>query len=221
MSVVGHLDRMLGPLYQYDLDVGRLTPDKAYDLLRRFMVYTDCKFDPAKPVDQSFNRQEQGEVVILGGCDEDGKEICNDVTFMVLRAHHELKMVYPKIHCRITRNSKQAFLDAVNRDFVSGRNVISFLNDECLIPAQVRAGKRVEDARQYVAGGCWEVIVEGYEHSAGANCYFNLPRIMDATIHDTVRPYWVSRDTFLPPFVAFYSFVATSVLPARFSCGNE
>ena len=183
MSVVGHLDRMLGTLYQDDLDAGRLSPDEAYDLLCLFMVYTDCKFDPAKPVDQSFNRQEQGEVVILGGCDADGKEICNDVTFMVLSAHHELKMVYPKIHCRITRNSKQAFLDAANRDFVSGRNVISFLNDECLIPAQVGADKRVEDARRYVAGGCWEVIVEGCEHSAGANCYFNLPRIVDATIH--------------------------------------
>ena len=183
MSVVGHLDRMLGPLYQRDLAAGRLTPDEAYDLLCRFMVYTDCKFDSTKPVDQSYNQQEQGEVVILGGCDAGGKEVCNDVTFMVLKAHHELEMLYPKIHCRITRDSNQAFLDAVNRDFVSGRNVISFLNDEGLIPAQVRAGKRVEDARRYVAGGCWEVILEGHEHSAGANCYVNLLRIMDATIH--------------------------------------
>ncbi|MCK5805876.1 MAG: pyruvate formate lyase family protein, partial [Lentisphaeria bacterium] len=184
MSVVGHLDRMLGELYRSDLEAGRLTPDEAYDLICRFMIYTDCKFDSTKPVDESYNRQEQGEVVILGGCDEAGREIVNDITFMVLKAHHELGMLYPKIHCRITRNAKQEYLDAINRDFIGGRNVIAFLNDECLIPAQVKAGKRLSDARRYVAGGCWEVILEGYEHSAGANCYLNLLRIMDMSIHE-------------------------------------
>jgi formate C-acetyltransferase len=102
---------------------------------------------------------------------------------MTLRAHHDLKLIYPKIHCRISRNSRQDYLDAINRDFLSGRNVISFLNDDGLIPAQVKAGKHLEDARRYVAGGCWEMIIEGCEHSAGANCYFNLARIMDMSIH--------------------------------------
>ena len=183
MYVLGHLDRMLGELYRRDLAAGRLTPDEACDLLGRFMVYTDCKFDSFKSVAESYGAHEMGEVIILGGCDADGREICNDVTFMVLRAHHELKMLYPKIHCRFTRNSKQEYLDAINRDFLSGRNVIAFLNDDCLIPAQVKAGKRLKDARRYVAGGCWEIMLEGYEHSAGANCYFNLTRIMDMSIH--------------------------------------
>jgi len=183
MSVLGHIDRMLGELYRRDLEAGRLAPNEAYDLLCRFMVYTDCKFDLTKPVEESFNRQEQGETLILGGCDENGDEVCNDITFMILRAHHEQKMLYPKIQCRITRNSRREYLDAINRDFISGRNVIAFLNDDCLIPAQVKAGKRLEDARRYVAGGCWEVILEGYEHAAGANCYVNLARIVDMSIH--------------------------------------
>jgi formate C-acetyltransferase len=184
MYVLGRLDQMLGELYHCDITAGRLTPDDAYDLLARFMIYTDCKFDSSKSVEESFNRQELGEVVILGGCDDEGREVCNNITFMVLKAHHELKMLYPKIHCRITRNSRQDFLDSINRDFIDGRNVISFLNDECLISAQVKAGKRLEDARRYVAGGCWEVMLEGLEHSAGANCYFNLAKIMDLSIHE-------------------------------------
>jgi formate C-acetyltransferase len=182
MSVVGHFDRLTGDYYRRDLDAGRLTPDEAYDLICRFMTYTDCKFDPTMPVDQCFNRQEQGEVLILGGCNEAGEAVCNEVTFLVLRAHHEQKMLYPKIHCRITRNTRQDLLDAVNRDFLSGRNVIAFLNDEGLIPAQQKAGKRLEDARGYVAGGCWEIMIEGREHSAGANCYVNLARIMDLSV---------------------------------------
>jgi pyruvate-formate lyase len=182
--IIGHLDRMLGEFYRRDLESGCLTEDEAYDLICRFMIYTDCKFDSSKSVDESFNRQELGETLILGGCDENGKEVCNDITFMILKAHSEHKLIYPKIHCRISKNSKQEYLDIINREFLHGRNVISFLNDDCLIPAQVKAGKHLKDARRYVAGGCWEVILEGHEHSAGANCYFNLARIMDMSIHE-------------------------------------
>jgi formate C-acetyltransferase len=184
MSVIGHLDRMLGELFRRDLEAGRLSPEEAYDLVCRFMVHTDGKLDLRKPVKESFNGQEQGDTLILGGCDENGGQVCNEITFMVLKAHHEHKLIYPKIHCRISRNTKPEFLDAINRDFLSGRNVISFLSDDAVIPAQVKAGKRLEDARGYVAGGCWEIILEGYEHSAGANCYFSLSRIMDLSIHE-------------------------------------
>lgn len=183
LYVLGHLDRLLGGFYQRDLAAGRLTPDDAYDLLCRYMVYTDCKIDLERGVDDSFNRQEMGGTLILGGCDEQGQTVCNDVTFMVLKAHHEHKMLYPKLHCRIGKDSPDEYLAAINRDFLAGRNVISFLNDDGIIPAQIRAGKRPEDARCYVAGGCWEVIIEGCEHSAGANCYFNLGKIMDLSIH--------------------------------------
>ncbi len=182
--VLGHLDRMLGKFYNQDIDAGRLTYDEAYDLVCRFLCYTDCKFDSSLSVTESYNYQEMGGTLILGGCDEKGETVCNDITFMVLRAHHELKMIYPKLHCRISKDSPQEYLDAINRDFVSGRNVISFLSDDCIIPAQVKAGKRLEDARCYVAGGCWEIMLEGYEHSAGANCKVNLARIMDMSIHN-------------------------------------
>lgn len=196
MSVIGHLDRLLGNLYERDLENGRMTAGEAYELVCRFLAYIDCKYDSFVPVERSFNRQEQGDVIVLGGCDRMGNAVCNDVTFLILKAHHELKLIYPKIHCRIMRNSPQALLEAVNRDFLSGRNVISFLNDEVLIPAQVRAGKSAEDARLYVAGGCWEIIDEGLEHSAGANNYFNLARVMDLSIHDSGEVEKLTGDSF-------------------------
>lgn len=184
MSVIGHPDRMLASLYQNDIASKRITAEEAYDLICRFMFHTDCKLDLDSPVNSQFNGGEQGDTLILGGCDADGKPVCNDLTFMFLRAHRELKLIYPKIHCRISHASSQKFLEAASEDFFNGRNVISFLNDDGIIPAQVKAGKTLADARRYVAGGCWEIIVEGSEHSEGANCYFNLARIVDLSIHD-------------------------------------
>ncbi len=226
MYVLGHLDRLLGDFYQRDLAVGRITYDEAYDLICRFMIYIDSKIDLERMADDSYNRQELGGTLILGGCDENGKTVCNEVTFMVLKAHHELKMLYPKIHCRISQNSPAEYLAAINRDFLSGRNVISFLNDDGIIPAQIKAGKRPEDARCYVAGGCWEVIVEGCEHSAGANCYFNLAKLVDMSIHpdpqlETETGIHCRRLDGAPDFETVYRTVMDNIIAAiRQMCGT-
>lgn len=183
MSVVGHPDRMLIRLYENDIAAGRLSKEEAYDLICRFLMHTDCKLKLNIPVNEQFNGGEQGDTLILGGTDKNGKEIFNDLTMLFLQAHHELKLIYPKIHCRVSRKSSERYLQEIARDFLAGRNVISFLNDDILIPAQEKAGKRHDDAVNYVAGGCWEVILEGSEHSEGANCYFSLGKIVDLSIH--------------------------------------
>ena len=184
MSVLGRPDCWLKELYENDLASGRMSRDDAYDLICRFMVHTDCKLDLSRPLSEQFNLGEQGDTLILGGCDEQGNDCCGELTTLFLRAHREWKLIYPKIHFRYSARTPSEFLQDACTDFLNGRNTISFLNDDTLIPAQVKAGKRPEDAGNYVAGGCWEVILEGCEHSQGANCYVNLARILDLSIHD-------------------------------------
>ncbi|MFA6928730.1 MAG: pyruvate formate lyase family protein [Lentisphaeria bacterium] len=185
MSILGHPDRMLYSLYKNDLATGRLNKTEAYELICQFLLQTDCKLDMDIPSDEQFNYGEQGDTLILGGCDADGNEICNDLTFLFLQAHRELKLIYPKIHCRISRQSSQSFLESASENFLEGRNTLAFLNDDSIIPAQLKAGKSLIDARRYVAGGCWEIILEGSEHSEGANCYYNLAKLVDLSIHDS------------------------------------
>ena len=184
LSACGRPDYVLGPLYEQDLREGRITPEEAGDLIARFLCFTDCRYDKYGNWDQSYNSQENGTALSFGGYDESGNTVCNDVTMMFLRVHRELNLLFPKIQARITRNTPQCFLSELNRNWLSGRNVIALQNDEAVIPAQIAAGKTFADASHYTIGACWEIIVEGYEHSAGANCYFNLLKILDMSIHD-------------------------------------
>lgn len=183
-SLLGHLDLTLGELYRRDLEAGCITREEAYDLVSRFLILAESKYDMDRPVKDSVNGQEMATTITLGGCDADGRVVCNEVTFLILEAHHNLKLHFPKIHCRISPDSPPEYLAAINRSYAAGRNTLALLNDEALIAAQIKAGKRLEDARRYVAGGCWEVMIEGCEHSAGASNYFNLLRILDFSIHD-------------------------------------
>ena len=183
LSAFGRLDYVLGSLYEHDLAAGKITQDEAYDLLCRMLCFTDCRYDKYGSWQESYNSQENGTALTLGGYDENYRPVCNDVTLMILDAHQQLGLIFPKLQIRLTKETPQVLLTAVNRNLLAGRNVLALQNDESIIPAQVKAGKSFADASHYAIGACWETIIEGYEHSAGANCYFNLLKIMDLSIH--------------------------------------
>ncbi|WP_294478206.1 pyruvate formate lyase family protein [uncultured Victivallis sp.] len=184
MSVLGSPDRQLIRLYRRDIQEKRLTEAEAYELICLYMLQTDSKLDFDRPIEGQFNAGEQGDTLILGGLDESGNDVTNELTFLFLKAHRELKLTYPKIHIRFSSRTPAVLFQEAAKDFLADRNVLSFLNDDIVIPSQIMAGKTPESAARYVAGGCWENILEGYEHSQGANSYFSLGKCVDLSIHE-------------------------------------
>jgi len=182
VSAIGHLDRLLIGLYRDDLAEGRITEDEARDLLGRWMMPPDIMFhvdDNAWP--------ESSTCMELGGCDEDGNEVYNELTRLIVEVHAEMNLVNPKPNCRISSGSDPEYIALLAEYSVKGHNVFSLQNDDVLIPACVKMGKKPEEARLYVNGGCQETIVEGVEHSAGAYYYFNMPRVLDLCLSPLPR----------------------------------
>ncbi len=178
MSIVGSPDQLLHSLYRQDIETGRLTREEAEELLKIWLIHTDCKLNFDTSTDRQYNGGEQGDTLTLG-------QNVNELTLMILRLHRELNLVYPKLHCRINETATDEYLTEAAHNFLKGRNVLDFINDDVIIPAQMTAGKSLEDARKYVAGGCWEIMLEDSEHSQGANCYFDLARVLDLSIQST------------------------------------
>ncbi len=176
ISVLGHPDRMLRKWFEADIRSGELTLDEAEKLVCQYLINTECKMDTFASTRKQYNGGEQGDTLILGGDD------WSELSMLFLKSHRKLKLINPKIHCRINRNTPDEVLQEMARDFLAGRNVLSCLNDDLIKKAQRIAGKKEEDIDHYVAGGCWEIILEGAEHSAGANCYLSLGKVMDFSI---------------------------------------
>lgn len=222
ISVLGHADRLLGGLLRRDLLEGVITEEEAKDMIARWMLHTDIKFH----VDDSI-WPETSTCVELGGCDEDGKPIFNDVTRLFIEAHQENKLVNPKLNCRYGASSPDTYIKLLARHAAGGHNAFAFLNDDVLIPACVKAGKTEREARLYVNGGCQETIVEGVEHSAGAYYYFNMARLLDFYIQpETVEAEGAAAEVIpkavgeVPTFEAFYSGF-TSALAKAIGQGAE
>ena len=213
ISVLGHVDRLLGPLYEADKKAGRITEAEARDLLGRWMLFTDVRFHVS---DNPW--PETSTCVELGGCDASGKPVFNDVTRLIIETHEACGLLNPKLNCRYGSASPRAYLDLMSETLARGHNNFAFLNDDVLIPACMKSGKKPAEARLYVNGGCQETIVEGVEHSAGAYYYFNMARVLDLCIQPftapadpdaamvAVKPDYI-RDA--PDFESFYtSFMA-------------
>lgn len=219
ISVVGHLDRLLGPFYESDLAAGRITEDEARDLLARWMLPTDIKFhleENAWP--------ETSTCIELGGCDAEGHPVWNAVTRLIIEVHHAHKLANPKLNCRFSAQSPAEYLRLISEATLAGHNHFALLNDDVLIPALVRAGKEERDARLYVNGGCQEPIVEGVEHSAGAYYYFNMARVLDWSLQPAgplpadmpadaraVIPRTIAADSFEGLYTAFMARLTYSI----------
>jgi formate C-acetyltransferase len=180
ISIIGHPDRLLIDLYRNDIKAGRIKEKEALDLVARWLAPTDIKFDL-----ENNTWPETSTTLTLGGCDENGAPVYNEVTKLFLKAHYENKLLNPKLNCRFGKDTPVEFLEEISRQILAGHNVFALINDDCLIEANVRMGKNVEDCRLYGAGGCQETVVEGVEHSAGAYYYFNIPKAYELSMMPT------------------------------------
>ena len=117
VSQIGHVDRLLGPLYENDLTAGRITEAEARELIGLWMMHTDIKFD----MENNF-WPETSTCIQLGGCDKEGSPIFNQVTRMFIEEHFRLGLVNPKLNCRYSQNSPEEYLKTIGNALLKGHN---------------------------------------------------------------------------------------------------
>ena len=178
---LGRPDYALGGLYRKDIESGYLTEEEAFELIKMFIVLGDSHYDKdSKVIGYSDHELEMG--FVLGGCDENGEPVWNDVTRMFLRAHRELEAIYPKLMLRFSAESPKEYLEEISQDFLKGRSAAALINDDSVIPALVKQGVKVEDARRYTNSGCWGISMEGIDSKSGGN-YYHLITFLDLSTH--------------------------------------
>jgi pyruvate-formate lyase len=108
-----------------------------------------------------LHRNDSLRNVTLGGQTSEGKDACNELTIAFLRAAARLMLPEPKVNVRLFQGSPHHLLRACCRVLAKGLNALAVYNDEVAIPALVRLGIPLEDARDYCNDGCQELIIGG------------------------------------------------------------
>lgn len=180
-NTFGRVDVELLPFYERDLSEGRLTKDEAYELIEAFLLTWDCHYDHDMKM-VGYADHELENTYTLGGCDEEGRPVFNDLTEMLLRATRAHKIIYPKIKARFSADSPRAYLDVVSEDVIAGTSSVLYQNDEASIAALLRAGHTLSDARDYIVTGCWGMMTNGNIKDDQGN-YVNLLKAFEMSVH--------------------------------------
>ncbi len=154
---LGRFDQYMWPYLKDDLDTGRLDEEDAEELLQEFFISLNRDSDLYPGVQQGDN----GQSLILGGCDGEGNDAVNPLTYMCLRASRELGLIDPKINLRVSRRTDLGLFKLATELTARGLGFPQYANDDVVIPGLVAAGYSLQDARNYTVAACWEFIVPG------------------------------------------------------------
>ena len=161
---IGRIDAMLGPYLARDLEAGEITLDEAREILAHFWIH-GCEWVGARSWSAGTSGDGQFyQNIVLGGIDAEGREVTNEVTYLVLDIVEELRISDFPVAVRIHSHTSPRLLRRIAEVQRLGGGIVAVYNEELVIRSLVAFGYPLEEARQFANDGCWEVQVPGKTH---------------------------------------------------------
>jgi formate C-acetyltransferase len=185
----GRLDQHLYPFFQREVAAGTLTPERAKELLQSFWV----KFNnhPAPPkvgiTAKESNTYTDFALINLGGLKPDGSNAINELSYLILDVIEEMRILQPSSMIQLSKKNPDRFLKRALKIIKTGFGQPSLFNSDTIVQELVGQNKAIEDARKGGASGCVESGAFGTE-SYILTGYFNLPKILELTLHNGIDP---------------------------------
>lgn len=178
------LDYILYPFYKKDKNEGKITPEEAQELLEHVWIKLTELPDLGLPMAPG-NLKASLRCITVGGQDTLGRDVTNELTYLVMDSVKSLKLTEPTICVRLHRNTPNEFLyrlvDALRED--AGHYGI--FNDEFVIPYLMSKGISPEDARNWAVEDSLRHVVVGkpMAHRATSGMGFALPKCLEYALN--------------------------------------
>lgn len=176
----GRFDQYMYPYFKKDLDMGKITPDFAQELIDCIWVKLNdlnkCR-DAASS--EGFAGYSLFQNLIAGGQDKEGLDATNDLSFMTIQATMHVFLPQPSFSVRIWNKTPHDFMIKAAELTRTGIGFPAYYNDEVIIPALVSRGLTLEDARDYNIIGCVEPQKAGKTEGWHDAAFYNMCRPLE------------------------------------------
>ena len=180
----GRFDQYMYPYYKKDLDSGKITREFAQELLDCIWVKLNdlnkCR-DAASA--EGFAGYSLFQNLIVGGQNEDGIDVTNDLSFMCITSSMHVFLPMPSLSVRVWNGSPHEFLIYAAELTRTGIGLPAYYNDEVIIPSLESRGLTLQDARDYNIIGCVEPQKSGKTNGWHDAAFFNVAKVFDIAIH--------------------------------------
>ena len=187
-NTVGRFDKYMYPYLKADMEKGIYTEETALELLCDFFLSFNKDSDLYVGVQQGDN----GQSMMLGGIDENGKDVYNLLSELSLKASYNNKMIDPKINLRVSKSTPaERYTEATNLT-KAGLGFPQYSNDDIVIPALEELGYEHNDAVIYTVAACWEFIIPNVGADVANIGAMSYPKAVDKAFHNSL----VESETF-------------------------
>ena len=188
-SSIGRVDQFLGSYAEADLAAGRITRAEAQELIDLYYLNI-AAMNKIWGARNAFSAPgyTSGQLITLGGTDENGNDASNVVTYMCLEAVGRMALHSPPQALRVHKNTPKELWDLAFSVNKRAGGVPAFFSDEICEAALLTRGIKKEDVWDYSLVGCVEPSIGGSEWPAcgglGISTYFNLVNVFLLAINN-------------------------------------
>ncbi len=184
----GRFDKYMYPYLKADMDRGLYTRESALELLEDFFLSFNKDSDLYPGVQQGDN----GQSMVLGGIDENGRPVFNLLSELCLEASRHLMLIDPKINLRVDKNTPLRIYELGSELTKAGLGFPQYSNDDVVIKGLEKLGYEHKDACDYVVAACWEFIIPKVGADVANIAALSFPKVVDVCLHRDLE----SCDTF-------------------------
>ena len=184
----GRFDQYLWPYYQRSIHEG-MDREFAKEILKCFWVHANTAYDAMIRNGNQGITAGFGQLITLSGLGADGKDMTNDLTYVILEVIDEMSPILePKPNVRLHRNSPEELYDKVVDMIESSQGAPFLLNfDERSMAGMMLEAKKAglthlinkDNVHEYAPVGCLENTMVGNDRSGTVDNNLNLLKAVE------------------------------------------
>ena len=183
---LGRPDRYLYPFYKNDIKRGILTEDFA----RLLMDCLGIQINMRVP-----NGLSSG--YMLGGRDENGDIVANELTRLGMQVIEDIRLVYPSVGLCYTDGMPQDYLRMACEILSHGRSHPAIFNDDTIQKGLRYYGLSEQESCNYIHSTCVEITPIASSNVWVASPYTNLPQLLLGTMNGEYGSFEEHYEAFL------------------------
>ena len=183
----GRMDQFLYPIYKEDIEKGQSTHSDVVELLENILIrlgQSSWLYSGRQQGSLFYPKRGNLVTITLSGKDKSGRDLTNELTYLIMHAHANTRLGHPSIAVRLHENSPAALREACAHMVGTAKGQPGLMNDEVMIPALTRLGFEEDDAYDYADIGCIEMGNAGTSIGPSSIGFVNLAKCLELALHN-------------------------------------
>ena len=187
---LGRFDQYVYPLYKKDIEEGRITKEKALEIIECFFIKcNELNKLRSWPDTEFFMGYQMFINLAICGQTVEGKDATNDISRMCIQACRELKLITPSVSVKcFDGTTDEVLMDALEATIEQKGGMPAFYNDKAFIKILREMGVAEEDLVDWCPDGCIEASIPGKWDFAAKGPWLSIEKVLEITLNNGKDP---------------------------------